>query len=328
MMSDKFMLKSTIKLHSLILQFLTYIPFEDRLCLLFSLFEPYYSSKELTMPDDGVSNKSMMIRQYLIGEKEIPTFQVPKEPLHKISKVLRTPDAAFANIPDFPFEPHYFESKIHGNLRIHYIDEGRRRENTTNQTQETILLLHGEPTWSFLYRKMIPLFVREGFRVVAPDLVGFGKSDKPALTTDYSYERQVDWMTELLVGIDLDRCTPFLQDWGGLIGLRVVARLPERFHRLVLSNTGLPMGGSGVGSPSHVSKTFRLWASVVSQQIPRWQDIIKSGCNTTLSEAELDAYDAPFPNEDYKAASSKCMHVVKSFLWWLKCKAYAMCFTC
>jgi haloalkane dehalogenase len=163
--------------------------------------------------------KSMMMS---IKDEDIPAFTPQMEPLGPITQILRTPESAFADIKDFPFEPHYYQSKTHGNIRIHYVDEGPK------DAAQTILLMHGEPTWSYLYRKMIPQFVSAGFRVVAPDLVGFGKSDKPASRADYSYERQVDWMTELFVGIDMHNITPFLQDWGGLIGLRVVARLPER----------------------------------------------------------------------------------------------------
>lgn len=221
----------------------------------------------------------------------IPEFVPPAEPLGPIQRILRTPDQCFDSLADFPYAPHYFESKSHGSLRIHYLDEGPR------DAQECVLLMHGEPTWCYLYRHMIPVFVDAGYRVIAPDLVGFGRSDKPAKREDYSYERQVDWMSELFVAIGLNNCTPFLQDWGGLIGLRVVARYPERFLRVAISNTGLPTGGK------RVTEDFKFWASVVSQQIPDWGTVIQMGCTRELRDAETDAYDTPFPSEEFKVAS-------------------------
>jgi haloalkane dehalogenase len=149
--------------------------------------------------------------------------------------VLRTPDARFAGLPDFPFAPHYREVANPGGppLRIHYLDEGL-------QDAAPVLLLHGEPSWCYLYRHMIPPLAARGHRVLAPDLVGFGKSDKPTLRSDYTFERHVDWMSEWLLALDLKDVTLFCQDWGGLIGLRLVARFPEPFARVVAGNTGLP----------------------------------------------------------------------------------------
>ncbi|MCZ6618513.1 MAG: alpha/beta fold hydrolase, partial [Gammaproteobacteria bacterium] len=144
--------------------------------------------------------------------------------------IMRTPDQRFENLADYPFEPRYLQV---GKYRVHYLDEGP-------PTADPILLLHGEPTWSYLYRKMIPIFTAAGHRVIVPDLVGFGKSDKPARQSDYSYQMQVDVMTELVTRLDLRQTTFFGQDWGGLIGLRVVAAEPDRFARIVVSNTGLP----------------------------------------------------------------------------------------
>ena len=144
-------------------------------------------------------------------------------------KVLRTPDERFAGLPDFPFAPHYAEIETGegARLRLHYVDEGPRDGSP-------VLLLHGEPSWCFLYRKMIALLVARGHRVLAPDLIGFGRSDKPAERTDYTFERHVDWMSAWLTQLDLTGLTLFCQDWGGLIGLRLVARFPEaalRTHR-------------------------------------------------------------------------------------------------
>ena len=138
-------------------------------------------------------------------------------------KVLRTPDERFENLPDYPFEPNYLEvpDGEGGNLRIHYVDEGPK------DTGSTVLLMHGEPSWSFLYRKMIPIIIEAGHRAVAPDLVGFGKSDKPADRDDYTYNRHVDWMLAWLEKVGLKNITLFCQDWGSLIGLRLVGEEPE-----------------------------------------------------------------------------------------------------
>ena len=149
--------------------------------------------------------------------------------------VLRTPDAQFEGLSDYPFAPHYTEIEADegASLRIHHIDEGDRRA-------PLVLLLHGQPSWSYLYRKMVPLLVSSGLRVIAPDLPGYGKSDKPAAREDYSYQRQVDWMGRWLEANDFGGITFFGQDWGGLIGLRLVVDHPDRFARVVVGNTGLP----------------------------------------------------------------------------------------
>ncbi len=154
-------------------------------------------------------------------------------------RVLRTPDARFEGLADYPFEPHYTEIVTDGGtpLRIHHIDEG-------NLNAPLILCLHGQPSWSYLYRKMVPLLVASGLRVIAPDLPGYGKSDKPAAREDFSYQRQVDWMGQWLEANDLGDITLFGQDWGGLIGLRLVVDHPDRFARVVVGNTGLPLNAS------------------------------------------------------------------------------------
>jgi haloalkane dehalogenase len=198
--------------------------------------------------------------------------------------VLRTPDERFTNLPGFDFEPHYVE--VDG-LRLHYVDEG---------SGPVVLLMHGEPTWSYLYRKMIPLLVDAGLRCVAPDLVGFGRSDKLDARADYTYQRHMDWMHGFLRALDVSDITMFGQDWGGLIGLRLVAEDPDRFARVVASNTGLPTGDQPMG------KAFERWRES-SQTMPEMAIgiIVAFGCATMkLTDAEIGAYDAPFPDESYK----------------------------
>jgi len=204
-------------------------------------------------------------------------------------EVLRTPDERFIDLADYPFAPHYLTvTDADGtDLRIHYIDEGPR-------DAAPILLMHGEPSWSYLYRKFVPDLVARGHRVIAPDLIGFGKSDKPAARTDYTYERHVTWMSAWLTALDLTAITLFCQDWGGLIGLRLVAAFPDRFARLVVSNTGLPVG---TGS----SEGFDAWLAF-SQNVPQFPVgfIVNGGTTRDLTAAEIAAYDAPFPDESYK----------------------------
>ena len=206
-------------------------------------------------------------------------------------QVLRTPDECFSNLPDFPFAPHYetIRDASGVDLRIGYIDEGPR-------DAAPVLLMHGEPAWSYLYRGIIaPLKGRH--RVVAPDLVGFGRSDKPAETTDYSYEKHVAWMSAWLVALDLKGITLFCQDWGGLIGLRLVAAFPERFARVIVANTGLPTG-------TGMSDAFQTWLTM-SQSIPVFPAgmIVNMGTVRELSPEEIAAFDAPYPDESYKSAA-------------------------
>ena len=208
--------------------------------------------------------------------------------------VLRTPDERFTDLPDYPFEPHYVEipSGDGATLRVHVVDEGPR-------DAAPVVLLHGEPTWSYLYRRMIPPLVAAGHRVVAPDLVGFGRSDKPVATDDHTYARHVRWMEEAILGVlDLTDITFFGQDWGGLIGLRLVAARPERFSRVAVGNTGLPTGHGAM------SDAFRAW-----QQFSRDAEtfpvgnIVNGGCTTDLGPEVIAAYDAPFPDEQHKAGA-------------------------
>ena len=163
--------------------------------------------------------------------------------------VLRTPDDRFEDLKDYPFDPNYME--IDG-LRIHYLDEGPK-------DADPIFLLHGEPTWSYLFRKMIPVFTTAGHRVIVPDMVGFGKSDKFISKYDYSYQHHIDVMKELVERLDLKEATFFGQDWGGLVGLRVVAEMPDRFARVVVSNTGMvARGGFGAFLFENFMK-LRVW---------------------------------------------------------------------
>ena len=205
-------------------------------------------------------------------------------------KALRTPDSCFANLPDYDFEPHYLmvDDSEGGELRVHYLDEGPR-------DAEPVLLLHGEPSWCYLYRKMIPILIDAGHRVIAPDLPGFGRSDKPTVRTDHTYQRHVDWMQSVLDQLELTNTTLFCQDWGGLIGLRLVAENPDRFARVAAGNTMLPTGDYDPG------ESFRNWQQF-SQDTPKFRvgSIINSGTTTELSQAVIDAYNAPFPDESYK----------------------------
>ncbi len=203
-------------------------------------------------------------------------------------RILRTPDERFAKLTEFPWDPHYTEV---GGVRIAYVDEGPR-------DAPTVLLLHGEPSWSFLYRKMIPGLAGAGLRAVAPDLVGFGRSDKPAERGAYTFQAHVDWMRGLLVALDLRDVTLFCQDWGGLIGLRLAAEEGERFARVCAANTFLPTGDERVPPAFHIWRAFARWTPVFP--IGR---IVGSGCVRGLSEAARAAYDAPFPDERYKAGA-------------------------
>ena len=201
---------------------------------------------------------------------------------------LRTPDERFADLPGYPFAPRYAETS--DGLRMAYVDEG---------SGPVVLLLHGEPSWGYLYRTMIPVLVDAGFRVVAPDLIGFGRSDKPAAVEDYSYARHVEWLRSVLFdALDLTGVTLFCHDWGGLLGLRLVAEHPGRFARVAAGNTGLPDGRHRLPDAWWKFRDF----------VDRTEDLpigflVKRGCADPLSDAEVAAYDAPFPDASYKAGA-------------------------
>ena len=209
-------------------------------------------------------------------------------------KTLRTPDERFADLPGYPFDPHYAKlpDGDGGSLRMHYLDEGPA-------DGAVVLLLHGEPSWSFLYRHMIPPLTAAGHRVIVPDLVGFGRSDKPTEQGDYTYARHVAWTTSLVFDhLDLRGITYFGQDWGGLIGLRLVAAQPDRFVRVAVGNTGLP---TGEGTPSDA---FLAWQKF-SQETDVFPIgmVINGGCASDLSAEVIAGYDAPFPDESFTAGA-------------------------
>lgn len=202
--------------------------------------------------------------------------------------ILRTPDEQFTNLPGYVFAPHYVT--VDG-VRIHYIDEGP-------SDAEPVLMLHGEPSWAYLYRKMIPIVTAAGYRVIAPDLVGFGRSDKPAQREDYTYQRHMNWMKGVIEQLDLRGINLVCQDWGGLIGLRLAAENEQRFARIVAANTGLPTGDQPM------SEAFYRWQQF-SQTAPAFDigRVIKNGCATQLSDEVVAAYNAPFPDDSYKAGA-------------------------
>jgi len=206
---------------------------------------------------------------------------------------LRTPDERFAGLPEYPFAPHYAQVTA-GNgaaLRMHYLDEGPN-------PARPLLLLHGEPTWSYLYRKMIPHFTAAGYRSVAPDLIGFGRSDKPVARDDYTYANHVAWLAALLERLDLRDVVLVGQDWGGLLGLRLVAEHPDRFAAVVAANTFLPTGDE----PSNPA--FERWRAASQRMTPfSCATILARTCSVPMAPDVAAAYDAPYPDERYLAGA-------------------------
>jgi len=216
-------------------------------------------------------------------------------------KILRTPDPCFDHLPGYDFAPNYLDvGEGESRVRVHYLDEGPR-------DGAICLLMHGEPSWSYLYRKMIPVLTAAGHRVLAPDLVGFGRSDKPTERSDYNYLRHVEWMRDVVVGLDLQAVTLMCQDWGGLIGLRLVAEHPQRFARVVAANTFLATGDQTM------PEAFFQWQQL-SQNLPVFATgrIINGGCTGNLSHEIMAAYDAPFPDESFKAGARQFPMLVPS----------------
>ena len=203
-------------------------------------------------------------------------------------RVYRTPDDRFSELPGWPYAPKYVE--IAEGLRVHYVDEGAAKA-------QPVLLLHGEPTWAYLYRHMIGPVVASGFRAVAPDLIGFGRSDKPIESRAYSYAAQVAWMRQWIEALDLRNMILACQDWGSLIGLRLVAEMPERFAGVALSNGGLPEG-------QPAPRAFAIWRafSRYSPVFPIGR-IVNAGAKRQLTPAEIAAYDAPYPTRASKVAA-------------------------
>ena len=201
---------------------------------------------------------------------------------------VRTPDARFDGIDGFPYVPNYV---VVDGLRMAYLDEGP-------DDGPLVLLLHGEPTWSYLYRRMLPVLVDAGFRCVAPDLIGFGRSDKPTSRSAYTYAGHVAWMNQFLDAINLPSATLFAQDWGGLIGLRVAAEQPDRFDRVAIGNTALPVGAS-------LGPGFDFWCerSQLVDFTNTGQMLTRSMQARELTEAEKAAYSAPFPEKIFTAGA-------------------------
>lgn len=209
-------------------------------------------------------------------------------------QTVRTPDDRFANLADFPFAPNYADvpDEDGGMLRVHYLDEGPA-------DAAPVLLLHGEPSWSYLYRHMIPPLVAAGHRVIVPDQVGFGRSDKPTEPSDYSYARHIAWMSSLVFDLlDLNDITFFGQDWGGLIGLRLVTAQPDRFARLAVANTGLPDGSR---PPSDAFMRWQKFSQTTA--VFPVGELINGATTTDLAPEVMAAYDAPFPDETFKAGA-------------------------
>jgi haloalkane dehalogenase len=214
-------------------------------------------------------------------------------------KVLRTPEDRFADLPDFGYPPRYADV---GGLRLAYVETGPAEG-------EPVLLLHGEPSWSFLYRKVMPVLADAGLRAIAADLAGFGRSDKPAQVSDHSYARHVEWIRALAFDrLDLRGLTLVGQDWGGLIGLRLVAEHPDRFARVVASNTGLPTGDQPM--PDVWLRFSEVVRTAPALSVSR---LIQSGCQTPLPPAVLAAYEAPFPDQAFAAAVRAMPELVPTY---------------
>ena len=241
--------------------------------------------------------------------------------------ILRTPDERFKNLKDYSFKANYITIE---DTRIHYLDEGPKNG-------EIIYLLHGEPAWSYLFRKMIPVLVDAGYRVIAPDMVGFGKSDKYISVEDYTHQMHVDKMTQLIVELDLQNITAHVHDWGGLVGLRVVAEEPDRFSRIISSNTSLIATGRGLLNDIFSFIAYPLFKFAIWFQGPAtWEEFIggngftgwirysKSTDNIdvggimqilgTVSAEERVAYEAPYPNATYKAGAQIFPYLIPSEL--------------
>jgi haloalkane dehalogenase len=204
--------------------------------------------------------------------------------------VIRTPDERFANLPDYPFEPNYLDipDEKFGKLRMHYLDEGPA-------DGRIILLAHGQGCWSYIFRHMIPMLVRGGHRVIAPDYIGFGRSDKLPDTEDYTFQKHIDWLVAFFREMNLADATAYLFDWGGFFGLRIAAEHPEFFARIALSNTQLPTGDS----PGR--EWFINWRTeqFALPEFPQGE-MINSGVKHPLSPETIAAFDAPYVDESYK----------------------------
>ena len=245
----------------------------------------------------------------------------------------RTPDERFANLADYPFQPHYLQiaDGEGGELRLHYLDEGAT-------DGAVVLLMHGQPAWSYLYRTMIPPLVAAGFRVIAPDLIGFGRSDKPVSIENYSYAGHVAWMSEWLLALDLNDITLFCQDWGSLIGLRLVTAFPQRFSQVVLSNGGMPTGMVPEEFTAPLRQAYKSLPVVKAEELgARFKDtsgipgflywrkfcaespdldigvLMKAVSAVPISDDVATAYNAPFPDQGYMAGARRFPSLVPLF---------------
>ncbi|MFK7730259.1 MAG: haloalkane dehalogenase [Pseudomonadales bacterium] len=248
-------------------------------------------------------------------------------------RIIRTADERFSNLKDYPFSPNYLEVNDGegAKLRIHYLDEGPA-------DGDVILLMHGQPTWSYLYRHMIPDLVAAGHRVIAPDLVGFGKSDKPASIDDYTYASHVSWMSQWQSALNLNNITLFCQDWGGLIGLRLVTAFPEQFARVIVANTGLPTGMVPEEFAPMLQEAYKTLPVVEARELrERFEDtsgipgflywrkfcaetpdldigkVVAFTAGKDIDQDVVAAYNAPFPDEEYKAGARKFPCLVPLF---------------
>jgi haloalkane dehalogenase len=206
---------------------------------------------------------------------------------------LTTPAKYFEHLPNYPFSEKHVKIDAISGMRMHFVDEGERNS-------PIILMLHGEPSWSFLYREMITVAVEAGFRVIAPDLIGFGKSDKPTSQESYTYANHLIWLECFLEKLNLKNINLICQDWGGLLGLRLVAKYPDKFLTVVAANTFLPTGDEGA------SDAFKKWQSY-SQTVTEFPvgSVIQNATCKALNEEIVNAYNAPFPTEEYKAGVRK-----------------------
>jgi haloalkane dehalogenase len=204
-----------------------------------------------------------------------------------LGQILRTPITRFSNLSGYSFKSNYIDVGTSGPLQMHYIDEGPA-------TGKIILLMHGNPAWVYNFREIIPLLTSAGYRVIAPDLIGFGKSDKPALRSAHTYDRHTEWVTKFIEKMNLQNIHTHLQDWGGFIGLRVVIKNQSRFAKVAVSNTSMPEGNNSNAS-------LLQWINS-SQTVPSYGLVMEGGTFKTLTSAEKNAYDAPFLDETYKAA--------------------------
>ena len=248
-------------------------------------------------------------------------------------KFKRTPDECFDNLADYPFEPNYLHiaDGEGGELRLHYVDEGPA-------DGAVVLLMHGQPVWSYLYRYMIPPLIAAGFRVIAPDLIGFGRSDKPTQLEDYSYAGHVAWMSEWLTALNLQDITLFCQDWGSLIGLRLVAAFPDRFSQVVLANGGMPTGMIPEEYTEPLKEAYQTLPVVKVEELgERFRDtsgipgflywrkfcaetpeldvgrLVELTSTTALLADEIAAYGAPFPDQTYVAGARRFPSLVPVF---------------